>query len=66
MGLYDDLLYTRWLETLYVKQTFTANVLNTVEIANPSSTVFKYVGAYGVEPAARLFSGELTNGWLKR
>lgn len=32
--------------------------LNTMKCAQPSETVFKYTGAYGVsEPAARLYSG---------
>lgn len=43
--------------------TFVADQLNKVELANPSSTVYKYVGAYGVsEPAARLSSG--ANKWV--
>ena len=38
--------------------TYTSEELNTITIPNPSETVFKYVGAYGVsEPAARLSSG---------
>ncbi|MDP9727100.1 cobalt-precorrin 5A hydrolase [Alicyclobacillus tengchongensis] len=38
--------------------TYTAEELNQVPIPNPSETVFKYVGTYGVcEPAARLSSG---------
>lgn len=38
--------------------TYSADELNTVSIPNPSQTVFKYVGAYGVsEPAAKLSSG---------
>ena len=43
--------------------TYTAQELNTVAVPNPSETVFKYVGAYGVcEPAARLSSG--ADGWV--
>jgi cobalt-precorrin 5A hydrolase len=38
--------------------TYTAEELNTIPLPNPSETVYKYVGAYGVsEPAARLSSG---------
>ncbi|MGO4886986.1 cobalt-precorrin 5A hydrolase [Anaerobacillus sp. MEB173] len=38
---------------------YTPEQLNKVEIENPSETVFKYTGAYGVsEPAAKLSSGE--------
>ncbi|UOF89795.1 cobalamin biosynthesis protein [Fodinisporobacter ferrooxydans] len=38
--------------------TYTAAELNTIPIPNPSDTVYKYVGAYGVsEPCARLSSG---------
>ncbi|KEO81801.1 cobalt-precorrin 5A hydrolase [Tumebacillus flagellatus] len=39
-------------------KTYAPAELNTVELANPSETVFKYTGAYGVsEPAALLSSG---------
>ena len=32
--------------------------MNAIELQNPSETVFKYTGAYGVsEPAALLYSG---------
>ena len=38
--------------------TYTPAELNTVQLANPSETVYKYTGAYGVsEPAALLSSG---------
>nr|WP_248931114.1 cobalamin biosynthesis protein [Paenibacillus hamazuiensis] len=38
--------------------TYTPQQLNEVPLANPSETVYKYTGAYGVsEPAARLSSG---------
>lgn len=38
--------------------TYTAEELNEISIAQPSDTVFKFTGAYGVsEPAARLASG---------
>ncbi|MBL0385815.1 cobalt-precorrin 5A hydrolase [Tumebacillus sp. ITR2] len=38
--------------------TYTPAELNEVPLANPSDTVFKFTGAYGVsEPAARLSSG---------
>ncbi|NSL50685.1 cobalt-precorrin 5A hydrolase [Calidifontibacillus erzurumensis] len=38
--------------------TYSQTELNTVEISEPSETVFKYTGAYGVsEPAAKLYSG---------
>ncbi|WP_374723791.1 cobalt-precorrin 5A hydrolase [Calidifontibacillus erzurumensis] len=38
--------------------TYSPSELNTVEISEPSETVFKYTGAYGVsEPAAKLYSG---------
>ncbi len=41
--------------------------LNTVEIAQPSDTVFKYTGAYGVsEPAALLLSGAETLALVKK
>ncbi|AJY76925.1 cobalt-precorrin 5A hydrolase [Paenibacillus beijingensis] len=44
-------------------ETFSPEQLNAVPLANPSETVFKYTGAYGVsEPAARLSSG--ADGWL--
>jgi cobalt-precorrin 5A hydrolase len=37
---------------------YSPNELNTVKIQQPSETVFKYTGAYGVsEPAALLYSG---------
>jgi cobalt-precorrin 5A hydrolase len=37
---------------------FTPNELNSIKIHDPSETVFKYTGAYGVsEPAALLYSG---------
>ncbi|MGM0873771.1 MAG: cobalt-precorrin 5A hydrolase [Bacillota bacterium] len=37
---------------------YSADELNCVQIDNPSETVFKFTGAYGVsEPAARLYSG---------
>jgi len=43
--------------------TYTPAELNTVELPNPSETVFKYTGAYGVcEPAALLSSG--ADHWL--
>ncbi|TBL78280.1 cobalt-precorrin 5A hydrolase [Paenibacillus thalictri] len=43
--------------------TYTPEQLNTVTLPNPSDTVFKYTGAYGVcEPAARLASG--AEDWL--
>ncbi|EPZ42214.1 cobalt-precorrin 5A hydrolase [Alicyclobacillus acidoterrestris] len=43
--------------------TYAAEELNAVEIPNPSETVYKYVGAYGVsEPAARLSSG--ASSWV--
>ncbi|WP_166245629.1 cobalt-precorrin 5A hydrolase [Paenibacillus turpanensis] len=43
--------------------TYTPEELNAVELPNPSETVFKYTGAYGVsEPAARLSSG--ASSWL--
>lgn len=39
-------------------ETFTPEQLNRVPLANPSETVYKYTGAYGVsEPAALLSSG---------
>lgn len=41
--------------------------LNAVEIKEPSNTVYKYTGAYGVsEPAARLASGAGTLELVKR
>ncbi|WP_127529383.1 cobalt-precorrin 5A hydrolase [Paenibacillus kobensis] len=44
-------------------ETYTPGQLNEVALANPSETVFKYTGAYGVsEPAALLSSG--ASGWL--
>lgn len=43
--------------------TYTPAELNTVKLPNPSETVFKYTGAYGVsEPAALLSSG--ADHWL--
>ncbi|PLT33184.1 cobalt-precorrin 5A hydrolase [Bacillus sp. V5-8f] len=37
---------------------YTASELNALELVEPSETVFKYTGAYGVsEPAARMYSG---------
>ncbi|WP_068497471.1 cobalt-precorrin 5A hydrolase [Paenibacillus kribbensis] len=43
--------------------TYTPSELNTVQLPNPSETVFKYTGAYGVsEPAALLSSG--ADHWL--
>ncbi|MMZ45774.1 cobalamin biosynthesis protein CbiG [compost metagenome] len=43
--------------------TYTPSELNTVQLPNPSDTVFKYTGAYGVsEPAALLSSG--ADHWL--
>ena len=43
--------------------TYTPGQLNEVKLANPSETVFKYTGAYGVsEPAALLSSG--ASEWL--
>lgn len=43
--------------------TYSADELNAIEIANPSETVYRYVGAYGVsEPAAKLSSGAA--GWI--
>nr|WP_275440141.1 cobalamin biosynthesis protein [Paenibacillus sp. ACRRY] len=43
--------------------TYTPAELNTVKLPNPSETVFKYTGAYGVsEPAALLSSG--ADNWL--
>lgn len=42
---------------------YTAEELNVVALRNPSETVFRHVGAYGVsEPAARLSSG--ADGWV--
>lgn len=44
-------------------KTYTPDELNQVELKNPSETVFKYTGAYGVsEPAALLSSG--AGDWL--
>ncbi|MEK5551084.1 cobalt-precorrin 5A hydrolase [Paenibacillus sp. FSL L8-0689] len=43
--------------------TYTPSELNTVQLPNPSETVFKYTGAYGVsEPSALLSSG--ADHWL--
>lgn len=43
--------------------TYTPSELNTVRLPNPSDTVFKYTGAYGVsEPSALLSSG--AGHWL--
>ncbi|WP_025682320.1 cobalt-precorrin 5A hydrolase [Paenibacillus maysiensis] len=43
--------------------TYTPSELNTVQLSNPSETVFKYTGAYGVsEPSALLSSG--ADHWL--
>lgn len=39
-------------------KAYTPRELNSIEIEQPSETVFKFTGAYGVsEPAARLYSG---------
>jgi cobalt-precorrin 5A hydrolase len=44
-------------------ETYTPDELNRVPLKNPSDTVFKYTGAYGVsEPAALLSSG--ASDWL--
>ncbi|MEC0183641.1 cobalamin biosynthesis protein [Paenibacillus peoriae] len=43
--------------------TYTPSELNTVQLPNPSETVYKYTGAYGVsEPSALLSSG--ADHWL--
>lgn len=52
-GLIEVANKNRW-EFIY----FTSNELNSIKIQDPSETVFKYTGAYGVsEPAALLYSG---------
>ncbi|MEH7415495.1 cobalamin biosynthesis protein [Neobacillus drentensis] len=52
-GLLEVANINRW-EFIY----YTPAELNSIEIQNPSETVFKYTGAYGVsEPAALLYSG---------
>ncbi|SMO90454.1 cobalt-precorrin 5A hydrolase [Melghirimyces algeriensis] len=52
-GLIETAKKYGWEFTCYAPET-----LNTVEIEEPSDTVYKYTGAYGVsEPAARLYSG---------
>ena len=52
-GLIEVANKNRW-EFIY----FTPNELNSIKIHDPSETVFKYTGAYGVsEPAALLYSG---------
>ncbi|MEB3102065.1 cobalt-precorrin 5A hydrolase [Ferviditalea candida] len=44
-------------------ETYTPEQLNAIPLRNPSKTVFKYTGAYGVsEPAARLSS--MADDWL--
>lgn len=46
---------------------YSADELNRVSIDNPSETVFKYTGAYGVsEPAARLYSGAESLSLIKK
>jgi cobalt-precorrin 5A hydrolase len=46
---------------------YSAEELNRVQIDDPSETVFKFTGAYGVsEPAARLFSGADSLSLIKK
>lgn len=46
---------------------FTADQLNTVKLTQPSDTVKKFTGAYGVsEPAAKLYSGANEHALVKK
>lgn len=46
---------------------YSSKELNSIDIENPSETVYKFTGAYGVsEPAARLYSGTHTLALTKK
>lgn len=61
-GLLEVTNKNRWEFTCY-----TPEELNTIKIQDPSETVFKYTGAYGVsEPAALLYSGAKTLALTKK
>lgn len=47
-------------------QLYTAHELNEVPLRNPSETVFKYTGAYGVSEPAALRSSDATNWILEK